>query len=287
MYNEYDEYDDYSPSLQAAQLKRQFGRDILAECDTFLNNLDRKASITKQSAGKIISKMFAQAPHAVAYLRDYVRKRGLNPANSVRELVIQFTHLRGKHIDEVVSSYDADNFGFGKQKGKERRRTRRDARKARKSGKKGETPVMGEDEKSTANTDERNERETAASDQTSYRETQRAEQEEDLVNPTESDAHAEIIGEEFMGEGYDKNSAEGMSPYIAGALKLGNSIIAAAKKKGGASAKEIVDLVKKEGDEQVKGYKKRETGNTLRENAPIIACAVLALLFVGAAMTSE
>ena len=289
MYNEFDEYEDYSPSLQAAQLKRQFGRDILAECDNFLVNLNRKAAITKTSPNKIVSRMFAQAPHAVAYLRDYAVKRGLQPGNNLRDLATQYAYLRGEHIDEIVDKYDADNFGFGTAKGKAKRQAKRATRKAKRAAKKTKTePVIGEeDTASTANINETTDRETAAADETQYKETPRAEQEEDLVNPTESDAHAEIIGEEFMGEGYDKKQAENMAPYIAGGLQLGNALLKAAKSKGGLDLKKAGDLLKREGQEQVSLYKKKETGNTLRENAPVIAVAVLALIFVGASMTSN
>lgn len=289
-YNEYGDNDDYSPSLQLAQSRRKLGREILDRANRFMRDVNRKAEIAGKTPEQILRGMLRSAPHAIAFLRSYVSKRGHTPAESIKDLVTQFAYLRGQHIGEVIDKYDPDNFGFGKAKGKAKRQAKRADRKAKRKAHKGEGLPSVEQNMNPAETEkvadmeQANEADTQAANATEYANTERYRQEQDLINPDESEAHAEILGEEFYGDSFDADKAKDIAPYIAGAMQLGSQIINKAKQKGGISAKQVADLVKNETNQQISEYKKKETKNALRENAPVIAVAVLALLFVGASM---
>lgn len=264
---------DEGNGVLMAQQYREKGHEILAKNSRFLDQLERKAKMSKKHPHNITMTMLNDNPDAVAYMSNYVQARGYTPSDNVQHLAMQMAHAQNEHVEEVMDKYDPDNFSLSTAAGRERRRRRREARRHKHDGDINiDTPV---DTPTTAD-------DHHAVNETSVVGDPVNQQMDALAAPSYEDAHAEIIGEQFCGDGYDEQQ-ENYMPFVAAAINMGKDIIGAAKNKD-LSFKTLGNIFKKNTNDTVEVIKEKETKNAIKDNMPWALLAVVVLIYLGSQM---
>ena len=244
--------------------------------------LRRAADLAKKRPYDVHLKTLLQSPEAIAHVANYVGKRGYRPTSNIDDLCAQAAHAWDEHISETQDhydpeNYDPDNFGFGKAKGKarrkakrakrkERRKARRTRRKAKKAARRARKHKGGEDasdiveaastgeEKAAEDAQMQQEAETAAeetqgggdagkpvSNEVEEEPSAEADQEE-LASPDDVEAEAENFGEMF--DEFDGFEESDMPLYFASALEVGRNRIYHHRNNMRASSYDDFDLKK-------------------------------------------
>lgn len=270
--------------LARAAERRHNGRLKQAELSALneqMNNVFTMADTFDNNEQQILTDYIEQHPEQIANIRDYVESQGYSPEMNLIELCMQVAHARNKQIEEVQASYDADNFSFSSEAGRQRRKARKEQRLTRKLSK-----LKGTDAEAAAIATEPEQKDYIVNDPNNANVTNPLPPEG--TNITRDEAHAEILGQEAEFEEYD-GEQDKFLPVLNAAIALGTKTvneIKAAKAQGKKiNLKAFADLFKRKADEvakeaiaNIETEKKRDFA---RENAPIIIVAALALVLIG------
>jgi hypothetical protein len=268
-FEEYDEAaENFAQKMHAqraadAPARRAVGARLLAGATTFENTLERKSEVSGMPVEEVCRNLLRNNPEMIGKLKAYVFSRGRKPALDVDALCVQVAKLRHQQIQDVQryygeENYDADNFGFGSKARRAMRKKRRKAKWDRREKRRAMREEVRE-ARLRKNLDEANQREapeeTAKEQEAPKEPYQRVAEEtgegkevQELANPSEDEAHAEIVGAEAEMESYD-GEADNFLPFLAGALKLGAKLISGGK----VDKNEIKQLLSKPDTNKQKG----------------------------------
>jgi len=276
--------------LKRAAERRHNGRIIQHELNSLnehMANMFDMADTFDSNQEQILIDYINSNPEQIDNIRAYVESQGYSPAVNLLDLCAQVAHARNEQIEQVVESYDADNFSFSSAAGRERRRARKAARRARRSG----SVDMAADAPEQAQA----EGQAAAPVEKPFY-TVNDETQANVSNPlppdgtniTRDEAHAEILGMEQEMQQYDGEQDEFL-PVLNAAIALGTKTVQAVKEAKASGQKvdlrAFANLFKKKADEAAKmamaGIESKKKKDFLRENAPALVIAALALVFIG------
>ena len=260
-----------------AETRRKNGRLLLSDVSNFDKIKEDAIAVGNTNGKEPMETLFCflkRQKEQLKNLEDYVASRGYTPTKDVAGLCMQVAHARNEHIEEVMDSYDADNFLSGNRAKREERRRKRRLRKGGEEG--ADIDTNANDDKVLVNTNSVQENAPLPP----------------IVNPSREEAHAEIIGEEMENESYTGETKD-YSIALNAAIDLGQK---AAQKIKDAKAsgvklnlKNVIGLFKKAGAETASNLEKTVTQKKkkeyIKENAPMIAIVVVALVMVGVAIS--
>lgn len=283
-------YDSFQPESDIERIERSAERRALG-----LRKMQEQKGIEEQVVKALeVAEHNGTAPHlallgvlkknpgAVQQIRDYLLSRDVSPADDLLHLCMQLAYWRADHIDDVIDSYEPDNFlGFGK-KAKRRRLNRLAAKLGYgliEPGQEAPQPTQAEQVQDTAAAVMAPPQVNPMAQDSQYLQAANMAQ-----SPSAEQAEAEIIGREAESESYD-GEQDKLLPYINAALNVGRGAIAALKAKKAKGEKidlkAITNLFKKASTQAVDEVKAVETKATVKEKMPMIIGAAVLLLIVG------